>query len=450
MNKELAILLAGLVAVSACANREAAKVNGKIIYESDIAGLEKKVDEGIVKQLGKDAIRKNLLDGLIEQQLLLCAVRDAGFEKRAGVLDGWPPIKREMSLKYFISEYLPKKAPVPESRLKEAYEKERERFKSDGEVRVRHILIRTGEGTHGDAEAQSMVRSVLGMIRHDGSNFGELAQRYSECPSAKDGGDLGYIERGQTVGPLEDAAYSMKKGEFSREPVKTVFGYHIVYIDDVKPPAYAPFVDVRSSLINDLNIADLTAAYGIRVYDEALKNAMWTTPVGTIVKLKLSYTYGEFIRELDTTVGRTAAAALLRNKNDAAHAVRELLVGKVLEDMSRIMKMQDDVEYRRFIRAVYDDYISKEFLNAEVMGGIAASDADVAAAYANPRIRKVLEKQYGTEYRDNPAFHQKMDREEVLPGIRRQLTNEKKNNAYMRYIAALKAKYPVKVLITFE
>lgn len=450
MKKNIAFLLASLVCITACANREVAEVNGRIIYESEIIELEKKVGEDIVKQLGKNAVRKNLLEGLIEQQLLLSAIRDAGFEKKAGVLDGWQPLKREMSIKYFLNEFLPKKDPMPKSRLKEAYEKKKELFKSDGQVRASHILIRTGEGNHGNAEALTIIRPVIAMIKQDGSNFGELARRYSECPSAKDGGDLGYIGRDQMVRPFEDAIYSMKKGEFTHEPVRTVFGYHIIYIVDVKPSTYASFDDVKSSLGSELHLADITASYGIKVYPDALKKGRFSTPVGAIEKMKLTYTYGDFIRELDITLGKAGAAILLKDGKETAHAVRELLVGRALEDKSSIMKMQEDVEYRRYIGAVYDDYISREFLNSTLLNGISVSDTDVAALYDNPRTKKILEKQYGIEYRDNPAVRLRRDREEVLPGLRRQLVNEKKNNAYTKYIAALKEKYPVNIMVTFE
>lgn len=450
MKKNCAIPLVCLVFIAACANKEAAKVNGKVIYESEIAEREKQVDAGLLKQLGKNAVKKSLLDGLIEQQLLLSAIHDSGFEETPGVFEQWPSLKREMSLKYFLNEYLPKKTPLSRSRLKAEYEKKKEMFKSEGQVRARHILVRTGKGNHTDAEAQKLIRSVLGMIKNDGSNFGELAQKYSECPSAKDSGDLGYFDRGQMVQEFEDAAYAMKKGDFTREPVKTVFGYHLIYVEDIKPPTYAPIDDVKSYLSSDMNVADLIAEYGISVYPEALKNATASTAVGAVDKLKVSYTYGEFLAELNSMVGKANAGILLKSEQDAVKAVRELLMGKVLEDKSERMKMSDDADYTRFIGTVYNDYIIREYLNAVVLKHVIVSDADVASVYADPRMKKNLEKQYGTEYRDNPAFRRIKDRDEVLPGIRQQLMNEKKGEAYSKYIASLKAKYPVEILMTFE
>jgi peptidyl-prolyl cis-trans isomerase C len=83
-------------------------------------------------------------------------------------------------------------------------------------VRASHILV----------EKQSQALKVLEELKA-GANFGELAKKYSTCPSGKKGGDLGQFGRGQMVREFEQAAFSLKTGQIS-EPVKTQFGYHII------------------------------------------------------------------------------------------------------------------------------------------------------------------------------------------------------------------------------
>ncbi|RLI08484.1 peptidylprolyl isomerase [Candidatus Bathyarchaeota archaeon] len=83
-------------------------------------------------------------------------------------------------------------------------------------IRASHILV----------EKHSQALRVLEELKK-GADFGELASRYSQSPSRKRGGDLGFFGRGQMVKEFERAAFALKVGEVS-QPVKTQFGYHII------------------------------------------------------------------------------------------------------------------------------------------------------------------------------------------------------------------------------
>ena len=85
-------------------------------------------------------------------------------------------------------------------------------------VRASHILVSTLE------EANSVLKELK-----EGAEFGILAQKYSQCPSKEQGGDLGFFSKVQMVKEFEDAAFSMDVGQVS-EPVKTQFGYHIIKV----------------------------------------------------------------------------------------------------------------------------------------------------------------------------------------------------------------------------
>jgi len=61
-----------------------------------------------------------------------------------------------------------------------------------------------------------------------GEKFADVARELSECPSRKKGGDLGFFGRGQMVKPFEQAAFALQKGEMTKEPVKTGFGWHVI------------------------------------------------------------------------------------------------------------------------------------------------------------------------------------------------------------------------------
>jgi peptidyl-prolyl cis-trans isomerase C len=84
------------------------------------------------------------------------------------------------------------------------------------EVHARHILVEQ------EYEAKDLQRKLA-----EGSDFAELAKKFSKCPSRARGGDLGKFGRGRMVEAFEDAAFSLKIGEIS-QPVRTRFGYHLI------------------------------------------------------------------------------------------------------------------------------------------------------------------------------------------------------------------------------
>ncbi len=89
-------------------------------------------------------------------------------------------------------------------------------------VKASHILVKTEE------EASKLKEEIKG-----GKAFAQAAQEVSLCPSGRNGGDLGYFTKGQMVKEFEDAAFSMEVGEVS-DPIKTQFGYHLIYLTDKK------------------------------------------------------------------------------------------------------------------------------------------------------------------------------------------------------------------------
>ena len=84
-------------------------------------------------------------------------------------------------------------------------------------IKASHILV----------EKQTQALKLLDELKN-GADFKDLARKNSTCPSGKRGGDLGSFGRGQMVKPFETAAFSLKVGEVSKEPVRTQFGYHII------------------------------------------------------------------------------------------------------------------------------------------------------------------------------------------------------------------------------
>ena len=128
-----------------------------------------------------------------------------------------------------------------EDQLKARYQTFAKEKAGHEEVHARHILVKT------EAEANAII-AELGK----GADFAELAKKDSTDPGGKSGGDLGYFGHDDMVKAFTDAAFALPKGQYSKTPVKTEFGWHVIKVDDRrvgKPPS---FEEAREQLSRDL------------------------------------------------------------------------------------------------------------------------------------------------------------------------------------------------------
>jgi peptidyl-prolyl cis-trans isomerase D len=149
------------------------------------------------------------------------------------------------------------KVSVDEATLRRLYEEQAANFTVGEERRARHILVKAAENAGPAAvnEARSLSEKLRKRIVA-GESFAALAREHSDdSGSAQEGGELGFFGRGVMVGPFEDAAFSLKKGELSA-PVQTPFGWHLIELQDIKPGTKRPFSEVRATLADDYRKAN--------------------------------------------------------------------------------------------------------------------------------------------------------------------------------------------------
>lgn len=151
-------------------------------------------------------------------------------------------IQKEILIEKFAAQMVSDIA-ATEAEARKYYLEKPEEFVQAENVRARHILI-TGDTALG--EIQKIKREI-----EKGASFEDMARRSSACPSAEQGGDLGYFARGVMVGPFEQAAFTLPVGVVS-DPVKTQLGYHLVCVEDHPPAKPAAFEEVRDRLIEGL------------------------------------------------------------------------------------------------------------------------------------------------------------------------------------------------------
>lgn len=126
-------------------------------------------------------------------------------------------LKKQITTNKFINNTISKNINITESEIKKYYKDNKASFLATGEdIRIKHILV----------ESEEKAKNILTRLRK-GEDFEKIAKEESIGPSAKLGGNIGIISKGQTVKNFEDAAFSLTVGELS-EPIKTEFGWHII------------------------------------------------------------------------------------------------------------------------------------------------------------------------------------------------------------------------------
>lgn len=137
---------------------------------------------------------------------------------------------------------------VTDEEIQAYFDANADSMKQEEEVKARHILImsKDSDPEADQAEAKKKIDSVYAKAKA-GADFAGLAKEYSEGPSSVGGGDLGWFGRGAMVPEFETAAFATEKGAVSA-PVKTQFGWHIIFIEDKKEAKAKTLADVKEEI----------------------------------------------------------------------------------------------------------------------------------------------------------------------------------------------------------
>jgi peptidyl-prolyl cis-trans isomerase D len=178
------------------------------------------------------------------------------------------PEKRQV--RYFVIDrkMTEAKTPVTASDLQEYYNSHADQYRVPERVKVRHILVQTPPpGTDGKVDqkaldaARAKAENLLKQLK-SGADFAELAKNNSDDPGSKgQGGDLGWIVKGQMVAPFENSAFSMNKGQMS-DLVQSDFGFHIIQTEDKEAAHLKSFSEVKDEIEKNVKTQKVGAALG--------------------------------------------------------------------------------------------------------------------------------------------------------------------------------------------
>jgi peptidyl-prolyl cis-trans isomerase C len=245
-----------------------ATIDGKPVTEADLALAQASVDQQYA-QLPPEQRRAAAFMAIMEIRLLADKAvaegldKDQDFQRRMAFLE-----QRALH-----SELIEKDvgAKITDEEVRARYDKQMADTPPVNEVKARHILVKSKE------EADAIIKQLDG-----GADFQKLANEHTTDPSGKtSGGDLGYFAPGQMVPEFEKAAFALNVGQYTKEPVQSQFGWHIILVEDKRaqqPPAFDTVKgEVRNLVFREKYFAmvgDLRKAAKVDVTDPELKTAV--------------------------------------------------------------------------------------------------------------------------------------------------------------------------------
>lgn len=237
-----------------------ATVNNFKFYESDIKHARKQLPPD-VKNYSKEAVRRYILESLIDTHLVAVNAREAGFDKRPEMVNRLRRLEDQILYRSYIDEQI--SGILSEKLLRRHYQIYLDTNSATEEIRARHILLQTRE------QAKEVIRQL-----NEGKIFADLAKTFSTGPSGKKGGDLGYFTSERMVPSFSEAAFAIPVGSFTVEPVKTQFGWHVIKVEDkrvLKPKSFDKIkTKLREKIITDLIntvVSKLRKSAEIKIFD---------------------------------------------------------------------------------------------------------------------------------------------------------------------------------------
>jgi len=229
-----------------------ATVNGKAIPQAKLDLLvRERVAQG---QQDSPELRNFLKQELINREVIQQEAVKRGLDKNPDVVMQLDMVRQGVMVAAFLQDYLRKNQPS-DTALKGEYDKIKAQ-QGEKEYRARHILVKTEE------EAKDALAQLA-----KGAKFEAIATDKSiDTGSKGNGGDLNWAPPGRYVKPFSDALTKLKKGETTKAPVQTQFGWHIIQLTDERPLKMPTYDEAKNQLVQMMSqqalqkvVADLRA-----------------------------------------------------------------------------------------------------------------------------------------------------------------------------------------------
>jgi peptidyl-prolyl cis-trans isomerase C len=236
-----------------------ARADGTELHLADVEAAQQSLPPQAQK-LPLAQIFPVLLDRLVDGMLITEAGRKEHLDQDPEVQQRLKRYEDRLIQEAYLSRAI--KAAETEDQLKARYQTFAKEKAGREEVHARHILVKT------EAEA----KSVIGEL-DKGADFSELAKKDSTDPGGRSGGDLGYFGHDDMVKEFADAAFALPAGQYTKAPVKSEFGWHVIKVEDHRVSTPPSFEEARQEItqlvahdVVDTKLKELRGAAKIETY----------------------------------------------------------------------------------------------------------------------------------------------------------------------------------------
>ncbi|MCX7769859.1 MAG: peptidylprolyl isomerase [Proteobacteria bacterium] len=270
-------------ATSKEATENTAQKEGKVVIKIGDGGItDKEIKEEF--ELLPDQLKalvntkegkKQFIDSLVTREIIYHEAKSKGFDKNEKVLQDLEKLKKRLIIEAYLREAIKFDEKVEDKVLKDFYKKHEKEFVGPERIHAKHILVKD----------KKLADEILEKLKKDPGMFEKLAQEHSIDSSGKNGGDLGFLEKGTLVPEFEEALDKMKKENEISPVIKTDYGYHIIKFikrekgnvpnfEEVKEEVKEMYLKENQRAIFDKVVGELKNKYKIEFKEEDL-NALF-------------------------------------------------------------------------------------------------------------------------------------------------------------------------------
>lgn len=240
--------------------------DGQTITLGEFNQLWDQIPENSKLQLTK----RNVLDQIISEKLLIQEAKNRGLEQDKDALEQIKKTTEQILVQSLIEKEIIGKVKVDDQEALTYYEENKDNFITKEQVYLYNILVETEE----------VAKDILEKLKA-GGDFIEIAKEKSTGPSAAQGGDLGYVSKGDLIPEIENDVFALEIGNIS-DIIKSEYGFHILKVTDKKPEVLKTFEEVKEEIVQTLLstkqkeafdnlLVELKSKVTIEINEEALK-----------------------------------------------------------------------------------------------------------------------------------------------------------------------------------